>query len=359
MSPEPLDPNKFHVLTSKSKKILLICGIFFALVVLPTLSYGYYNLAINRPNQTDKEITFEIKSGDNVAEIAKSLYTLGAINSETLFRLYAKLNKLDNNIQAGVYKIKAGTTLAELLSQLQHGTNDQKITFIEGWRAEEFAREASKTLQNIDYEQFVSLAKKQEGKLYPDTYYVNSNVTEEQLITLLTTTFQNKIQDDITIDNLKKVDLTMEQAYILTSIVEREVAKLEDKELVAGILVKRLKSGDLLGADATTQYIAPLLRAGCDLTSEKVCPRQDMAQNTKWWPTDLTQYELDYNNPYNTRKVAGLPPAPISSFTTDTLKAVLNYKTTPNNFYMHDPKGNIYYAKTLQEHNQNIAKYLR
>lgn len=356
--PEELDPKKFHILTPKKQKILalIIFALFF--IIGPILGSFYYKFAINRPSQITKEITLEIKSGESLDEIAGKLYSQGLLNSEILFKIYVIANKLDNKIQAGVYTIPAGTTVVQLTDILQHGTNDLAITFLEGWRVEEFALKANTNLNDVDYENFVALAGPSEGYLFPDTYYLNINISEKELLDVLRNNFEEKTRDVLTDEALQNVGLTKEQAVIFASIVEREVAKEDDRPIVAGILIKRWKNGELIGADATTQYAVAKIKVGCELNSRHICPSDDDAQQVQWWPKNLTIDDLNMDSPYNTRKVSGLPPTPISNPGISALKAVLNPVFTDYNYYLTDSEGITHYARTLEEHTANISNYL-
>lgn len=358
---DPLDPQKFHIISEPLKKKLIIAGTLLVLIVLPIFIYFYYNLAINRSSQLDTEVSFEIKSGEGVAEIAKNLYQKNAVNSEFLFSLYVFLNRLDTNIQAGMYTLRAGTSLTALVEQFKHGVNDTKITFIEGWRVEEFARVANKQFAKIDYAEFVNKASQYEGYLFPDTYYFETDVREDGMIAKLRENFDEKTKELLTPVNLQRSGLTKEQVVTLASIVEREVSNDEDRAIVAGILLARFKEGMALGADATTQYaVAPSILCGKDATDTGICatPLEEI-NNFNWWPKNLTQENLDINSPFNTRKVVGLPPHPISNPSLSAINAVVNFKETSFVYYLTDKLGITHYAKTLDEHNANIVKYLQ
>ena len=347
---EELDPKKFHVLDSKTKWKYIFITLVVSLFVLPFAFYKYYVLAINRPSQSGKEITFEIKRGDGVSEISDSLYEKGSINSSVLFKAYLIVNKLHTNVQAGVYKIPAGSNVIQISSMFQKGTNDIKVTFLEGWRVEEFAREAGKRFEKIDYEKFVSLAKNDEGYLFPDTYFFNVDVSEESLLNALKANFISKTKDILTDLALTKADLTKSEAIILASIVEREVSKEDDRPIVAGILISRYKNGIKLDADATVQYAVS--------GNGNYSPTAKNLNEFNWWALNLSNNDLLSDSPYNTRKNIGLPPAPISNPGLSVIKSVLNYKTSLYNYYLTDKKGVTHFAKTLEEHNDNVRKYL-
>lgn len=356
---EDLDPEKYHVLTAGKKRIVLFVLLFVFLVLIPSLSFIYYKSAVFRPSQTAKEANFEIGSGDDVFEIAQMLYDKEAINSEFLFILYVFLNKSDTNIQAGTYKIPAGTSLVSLVDMLKNGRNDISLTFLEGWRLEQFAILASQKLKNFQYQNFMEIAKPYEGYLFPDTYFFNLDAEEEDVLNTLIETFNKKTASILTDENLKKAGLTKEEAVIFASMIEREVSKPEDAPVVAGILIKRWKEGMRLDVDATTQYSVVYKRlCGGGVDNVLCIPTLDDVYDIDWWPHNLTRDELDDKNPYNTRAVVGLPPAPISSVSLSSLSAVLNYKETPYYYYLTGKDGVMYYGVTIKDHEQNISKYL-
>lgn len=353
---DELDPTKYHVLTPQKKRIIISGLIFFFLVIVPVLSFFYYKAAVKRPSQTDREITIEIGSGDSVFEIASALGDKSAINSPFLFVFYVFVNRSELSIQAGTYTIKAGTPLDKLVMQLSHGTNDITVTFIEGWRIEEFARLASKMLPEINYSSFVNTASDLEGYLFPDTYFVNRDANEEDLVKLLQDTFNKKTAEVLTEENIKKSGFSKEQLVILASIVEREVSTETDRPVVAGILIKRFRDGMKLDVDATIQYAVAQKRL---CKSDGYCiPTLEQYMDLNWWPNDLSVEELGIDSSYNTREKVGLPPTPISSVGISSLESVISPQVTPYYYYLTDTSGVTHYARTLAEHNTNIATYL-
>jgi len=353
---EELDPTKYHTMTPKKKRILVIGLLFFFFIIFPILAFSYYKVALNRPSQAGKEVAIEIGKGQSVFEIAGALGDKGAINSPFLFALQVFLTGSESGIQAGTYTIKAGASLAQVIEQLKHGTNDVTVTFIEGWRVEEFARLASQSLSKIDYKGFVDLASNSEGCIFPDTYFLNKDIQEEDLVNLLKDTFNQKTADVLTDENIRKTGLSKEQIVIMASLVEREVSKNDDRPIVAGILLKRLREGMKLDVDSTIQYAVAMQRL-CK-GSGYCIPTLDQYMKLNWWPTDLTQEELNIDSPYNTRINVGLPPTPISSVSVSSLNDVISPQDTPYYYYLTGKDGITHYAKTLEEHNANIAKYL-
>ncbi len=353
-----------------SRRNTLLVLALALILAFPTIPYLLYRFAVNYHPQTTKDTVFEIKSGQGVSEIAGNLKDAGLIDSPLVFRIYAKISGQDKNLQAGVYEVPKKTSIVELASIFQNGKNDITVRFIEGWRMEELAEYLQYTIKDFDKEKFLSLAKGNEGKLFPDTYLVKSDASEQDVFDLLSTTFETKTEDLITKDRLAKVGLTENEALTLASIIEREAAKQEDRKLIAGILIKRFVEGMKIEADATTQYAVALPKfclpnncldadTACQITSEqKLCLDGQGLGGVDWWPHNLTLNDLNYDSPYNTRKYVGLPPTPISSFSLDALDSVINHQTSEYYFYLTDSKGVTHFAKTLDEHVANINTYL-
>lgn len=356
--PDSLDPEKFHVLTPARRKLMIILIAFTILVVIPLAGYFYYDFAVTRPSRMDKEVYFEIKKGEAVSEIAAELFQKCVINSEFLFTTYIIANGYDKNIQAGQYNIKPGLSIVDLANLFQHGIADRRITFLEGWRVEEFAREAARNYQNIDYADFVKMARPLEGFLFPDTYYFREDVEEADIIERLKSTFDGKTSDILTQQKLSEVGLTKEQVVIFASIIEREISIPEDRAIVAGILLKRWREDMKIDADATVQYAVGLSKlCGPSVVAECITEPQ-MLDNYSWWDKNITQEDLDTDSPYNTRKIVGLPPTPIASPGIGAIEAVLNNTPSAYYYYLSDSQGVTHFARTIEEHNANVAKYL-
>jgi UPF0755 protein len=357
------DEKKYHSFSPKQKKVALLVAAFLFFVVLPPSFFFYYKFAVRRPSQTPDEITFEIKRGESLVEVSNNLAGAGAVNSEFLFTVYAKINGLDRNIQAGVYTIVPGSSVVELAELFQHGTLDNRVTFLEGWRMEEFALKASTEFENVDYMDFVNLSLERglEGYLFPDTYILNRDITTEELVTYLENTFEKKTEELLSDAYLSKVGLTKEQAVIFASIVEREVRDDDERAVIAGILIKRWEEGIKIDADATTQYAVASAEVGCTVPSVDSCSTasEQVLASADWWPQELTGTDLALESPYNTRKVLGLPPTPISSVSLASLTAVVNPAPSEYYYYLNDTEGKTHYAVTLEEHEANAARYLR
>ncbi len=352
------DNNGFIKLNKTQKKMLYLGAFLFVMIVVPVLALGYYNVAISRPAQSFKETTFQIEEGESVSSVSKRLGQLEIVNSEFLFKFYLIVNKLQSKIQAGTYTIPAGTSVESLAKIFQLGTNDVKITYLEGWRLEEFSRHSAKYLNNFDYVTFNKIAKPYEGMLFPDTYYFNVDTKEQDVLDKLLETFERKTAKIFASNEFKNLNLTKNEVLIFASIVEREVRDEKDRRLVAGILLNRYRNGEMLGADATVQYTMALRNFCKNQENIEDCPSKSQVAQIDWWPYQITKDDLLLDDPYNTRLKVGLPPKPIANPSVSSIEAVITYIPTTYNYYLTAENGITYYANTLEEHNLNISKYL-
>lgn len=331
-----------------TKRILIILTTLIALLILGNL---YYKFSINRLNYSSGKndaavVDFVIKPGEKVYEIAEHLRQAKLINSAALFKIYVKLNNFSGKLQAGSYKIAGDLSLVKAVNLLQHGTFDVRLTFPEGWRREEMVEYLSQTFSrnnpNFSTTDFLSQSKYLEGYLFPDTYVVPFDIKTAELISLMRSNFDKRVDNKIKSD-LEKLGLSLKDAVIMASIVERESNNDKDRPVIGGILLKRLKSGWPLETDATVQY---------------ALESNNHKDGGDWWPKELSADDLTIDSPYNTRKNQGLPPGPISNPGLLSIKAVVYSLETPYWFYLTDKNGLTHYAKTLQEHEDNISKFL-
>ncbi len=332
------------------KKTVIV--VLFALCFLAVFAFLYYQIAINRKNNDGSGMAeFKVATGEKVYDIAANLRRAKLINSASAFKIYVRLNALDNKLQAGIYRIPRNLSLREIVDTLQTGKFDLKLTFPEGWRREEMALSASKILGRPSfYAEFLKETQGLEGYLFPETYIVPKEISAADLVKSMKEIFNKKYTKAATTPGATQ-ELSQQQVMTLASIVEREAKKDEDRGVIAGILLKRWKNGWPLEADATVQYlIASKKLAGILVES---------LQNFEFWPKNITFDDLKIDSPYNTRRRGGLPPGPIGNPGLSSISAVLNAVETPYWFYLTDNQGQTHFSKTLSEHNQNVERYLR
>lgn len=312
---------------------LLIIVVFFASI--------YYLDGLKPVSKNDKSSKiFVIQKGESLDSIIKRLYEERLIRSRVVFYLVVKRLGIEKKIQAGDFRLSSSMSAEEIAKSLTHGTLDIWITVIEGLRKEEVAQIVSK---NLGFPETIFINKVQEGYLFPDTYLIPKNADVDMVIKIFENNFQKKFTDELKMKAKNRLGLSEEEIITLASIVEREVKTEEERKVVAGILWKRLKNDWLIQADATVQYALGY-----------------QPKEKTWWKKNLTIEDLKINSSYNTYINKGLPPTPISNPGLSSILAVVNAKIdTPYWYYLSDKTGRLHYAKTLEEHNRNIEKYLR
>jgi len=320
-----------------------IITILLVAVVLP----AFWFRTVSRPVSPDsnKRINFTIQKGQSLDSIGQSLKETGLIRSVPAFKIQVMLSNLSTKIQAGDFAIPPNLPLSEVAQALTHGTSDRWVTILEGWRREEIAQVLVDTLSkdnteySFDADTFVALTRDLEGKLYPDTYSFPRPTSAQDVVDRLTNRFEQQTKDLTNNSGLSDY-----QALILASLIEREALADSERSIIAGILMNRLNNDWPLQVDASVQYVKTT--NSCRLLT------------CDWWPNNLTKDDLTINSPFNTYAHPGLPPAPISNPSLTTIKAAYNPKKTDYWFYLHDLSGEIHFAKTLEEHNSNVVKYL-
>ncbi len=340
--------------------LLVILGVF--------IGYGWYSYQVNRVYELP--ITqLEISSGLGVKQISAELLEAGYIHNDFLFRVYVWQKGVENKFIAGLYELPKETSMAglvEILTSSQTKNQSVKLTFIEGWSVEDIAKYLNNKFghdENVFYKlvgyPFSSPENNEgittyddsfeseysflldrpdgvgyEGYIFPDTYLVDSEATLQDILRKAFDNFDVKLSDQMRAD-IKKQNKTIYEIVTIASILESEFRDAEDKKIGAGIINNRLDIGMALQMDSTVNYI-----------TDKNLP-------------SVTFQDLEVDSKYNTYKYAGLPPGPIANPGLDSLVAAIYPAETDYLYFLHDAKGNTYFAKTFAEHSRNKQKYLK
>ncbi|OGD86346.1 hypothetical protein A2Z23_00365 [Candidatus Curtissbacteria bacterium RBG_16_39_7] len=312
--------------------------LFFLLVTLISGSFFFWYKTQLLP-VSDQKITkdFIISQGQSLSDISANLKKEGLIKSPLAFKIIVARLGLAKKMQAGNFRLSSNLSSFQVVATLTHGSSDVWVTFPEGQRVEEIAAKLHEVLGILENE-FLKVSK--EGYMFPDTYLVPKNAGAKEVAQMMMDNFQKRVTAPLPQDAQKR-NLSLEQVVILASLVERETRFEEDRSKVAGILIKRWRLSLPLEVDATVQYA---------LGWQK--------EEKTWWKTTLTVKDLAVNSPYNTRKNAGLPPGPIANPGLSSIKAVVYFQESPYFYYLSDNQGKIHYAKTLEEHIENINSFI-
>ncbi len=319
----------------KKLMALLIVAVFFSLVFF--LFYKEGTLPVDQYDQSYK--IFVVKKGEGLTEIAKNLSQNDLIRNRLVFYLVVKKERYDKNLEAGDFRLSRSMSVYEIAKALTHGTLDVWVTIIEGMRREEVAQLMS---QNLFIPESEFIKQSQEGYLFPDTSLIPRQATAGGIIDILTANFDKKYNGDLQ-SVARQRGLTENEIVTLASFVEREAHFDSDRQKVASIILKRYRAGWPLQIDASLQYAL------------------GYQPDTKtWWKKSLTSADLAIDSPYNTYKNTGLPPTPICNPGLASIKAVLQADPqTPYWFYVSDSQGHLHFAKTNEEQDANIQKYVR
>jgi UPF0755 protein len=281
----------------------------------------------------DKIIVIEANSPTKA--IAGTLMAQGLLDGRggVIFRLAAKLQGA--SLKAGEYEFKAqSSSIKDIIELLRSGRVYQhKVTIAEGLTAMEIIT----LLQGESGLTGALAALPAEGTLLPETYYYTYGMTRQMIVERMQKAMRETLAalwESRTADTVLK---TPEEAVVLASIVEKETGLAAERPRVAGVFINRLRRNMPLQSDPTVIYA---------VTGGQV--KLDRA---------LSLADLKTPSPYNTYKVRGLPPSPIANVGKAALEAVLHPEAHDYLYFVADGTGGHAFAKTLAEHNNNVAKW--
>lgn len=277
----------------------------------------------------------EVPRGSSTEEIVSRMAAAGVIRRAWPLLLYIRLTGAGPRLKAGEYRFPSPVAPLGVLRKLEEGEERlSRFTVIEGWTrwdiAEAMARLPELRLRNEEALALVNdpslirdidpSAENLEGYLYPDTYSFPPNTTAPKMVAAMVQRFRQIWKERFEQDALLK-NRSPREVLTVASLVETEAKLADERPLVASVIYNRLRLGIPLGIDSTVIYAAKL--AGK-------------------WRNDgkIYQSQLDLNSPYNTRKVAGLPPGPVASPGARSIEAALNPAQSDYLYYVREPSRN-------------------
>lgn len=328
--------NEVCDLWSKAQDMKKLWVVIVLVVLIGFIGFTWWNNGnspVNAKDTTKK--VFVIPKGAAVRIIGNSLKEQGLIKDPVVFFVYIKKNGLDKKIQAGSYKLSPSMSLSQIIDELRQGTVDVWITIPEGYRATEIAEVLKANIGTYN-DNWIEPLEEQEGYLFPDTYLIPKDADIATIISILNNNFYSKIAS-VGLDRDSK---NLSSIITMASLIEREALRDDEKPIIASVINNRLRNDMSLDIDATLQYVK-----GKNFKGE-------------WWSVP-TGGDKDINSPYNTYKNIGLPPGPIANPGFEAIRAAANPGKSDYYFYIHDESGKVHFARTLEEHNRNVEKYLR
>jgi len=314
------------------------------------------DLLVNPCDPLGQEIPFEVGLGEAPANIAQRLQNQGLIQDEGAWLAYLQYRGLDVTLQAGQYTFNTAQTAIEIAHAMQDATPAAVAFYVlAGWRMEEIAQALPTSGLSVTPEEFLALSRQRplgyqfsenlpasisaEGFLFPTQYTLERETSATQLLASLLHAFETQVTPEL-LDGYSAQGLSLYEAVIVASIVEREAILDDEMPLIASVYLNRHAISMKLDADPTVQYALGF----------------NNQQNT-WWTNPLSAADLQVLSPYNTYVTAGLPPGPICNPGPAALRAVAFPASSPY-FYFRaacDHSGRHVFAETFEQHQGNAC----
>lgn len=348
------------------RKIVLIISLIFSFIILGAIGGGYFYIHTNlKPldvNNTETK-AIEIPIGSSSTTIGKVLEKEGIIRSGKIFRYYVKF-KNETGFMAGTYELSPSMDLDEIVSILKTGKVTEEVVFKliipEGKQLEQIASiiaekmnwDVTEVMNELNSKEFIKKMQQAfpnlisdeiynskikyplEGYLFPATYsFYKEDPTLEEIVKVMINKTDEVIKEyNVEISN---TDWTIHQVLTFASLVEEEATASVDRNMIASVFYNRMEVGMPLQTDPTILYA--------------------LGQHQ-----DVVLYkDLEVESPYNTYKYTGLTPGPIANAGKTSIEAVLFPAESDYYYFLATPKGEVLYSKTLAEHNEKKAKYLK
>lgn len=288
-----------------------------------------------------------IPRGSTFSDVTRILAEQGVIRNRLSFRLLARLRRVDSEVKAGEYRFPAHQNQDVVLRALISGGAQiaMWITIPEGYTSKEIAAtlaahgiSSQSTLERAFQKDSLIIAgartRNAEGYLFPSTYLIPVSASAQLTEKILTDEFKKQLPSDAAA-KAHKLKMSVPEVVTLASLIEREAKADDERALMAGVYYNRLRIGMPLEVDATIEYIFPEHK------------------------TEVSKADLAIDSPYNTYKRAGLPPTPIANPGRPSLWAAFNPQGSAYLYYVYKGGGHHAFARTLAEHNANVARYLK
>ena len=330
--------------------ILRKLSIFFLIVIGSAFMTAilFFWLVIKTPQDPlGQSRVFKVEPGESAQSIALRLERGGIIRNAFYFRLYTLLSLRHQALKRGEYDIGPQFSIRDIADTIFQGrANEVRITLPEGLNLKEIENLFISNgllqkgeLENYslrDFAAFTVLKDKPfnagpEGYLFPDTYNFYKDSSVDDIVRKMLSTLDAKAGSLLA---SRPKDRTIFQILTMASLIEKETKNDPDRQMVSGILWKRLEAGMPLQVDAVFPYI--------------------LGKNTY----EVTLEDLQFDSKYNTYLYPGLPQGPITNPGINSIIAALEPIESDYYYYLSDKQGNTYYAVDFEGHKRNRTLHL-
>ncbi|MBF2064664.1 MAG: endolytic transglycosylase MltG [Calothrix sp. C42_A2020_038] len=335
------------------QRLFIISLLPLFLAIFGSASWLWWNWSISPVSNIAKPQRIQITPGTASQQIGSQLEQAGLIRSKLAWSLFARYKNWQNpktDFQAGTYELSGSQSMVVIAETIREGKVVQKsFTIPEGWSLRQMGRyfeekgwfsaqDFLSAASQLDRKQFPWLPSDipiLEGFLYPDTYQVTyENITPQAIVDQMLKRFE-QIALPVYQKAANQTKFTLKQWVTLASIVEKEAVVPQERRLIAGVFVSRLRKGMKLESDPTVEYAF-----GITQTPDK----------------PLTFAQVRQPSPYNTYATPGLPPTPIAAPGLPSLEAVLNPESTEYLYFVARYDGTHVFSRTLKEHEAAVVK---
>ena len=290
-------------------KVLKLFTFLFAFLIAVGIGAVYQSLFL--PLEFPEDYIYELPEGKGLSHLSSHLEKEGYIWDARLLNLYARLQGLDKTVKAGEFLFKSGSNVNDLLGVLVKGDSIQRsVTLVEGSTVKEIIsmlkqNDVLANNGNLSHQELKLIIDSEyenpEGLLFADTYFFSKGYDVSALIKQSNKKLEKVLEDEWETREKALPLNTPYEALILASIVEKETGLSEERPLIAGVFINRLRKKMRLQTDPTVIY-----GIGDDYNG------------------NITSRHLKTYTPYNTYRISGLPPTPISIVGREAIHAVLN-----------------------------------
>lgn len=325
----------------KTAGLLLVAGT----LVLGWLALEYRAFTNTPLSVPAKGLELHINPGASLHRISKDLAAQRILEYPRFLTLLGRQTGLASRIQAGEYHIDPGTTPAQLLDQLSSGKVIQHgLTLVEGWTFAQMRQAVADhpalnhTLGNLSdteiMEKIGHAGEHPEGRFLPDTYLFPRGTSDIEFLKRAYDAMSSVLASEW---DIRSADLPLDSPYeslILASIIERETAQPDERDLIAGVFIRRLEKNMRLQTDPTVIYgIGPAFDG------------------------NIRKRDLRTDTPYNTYTRSGLPPTPIAMPGAASIHAALHPAGGDALYFVARGDGSHEFSSTIEAHNKAVRKY--